>query len=56
MWNVFCSFAQGENVKAELLNLLNDLPEIYEGISQATEGLAGAAHYYEAFVGFIVPR
>ena len=50
------SYSQGENVKSELMNLLNDLPEIYENISMATKKLVDASNYYDAFVLFVAPR
>ena len=50
------SYFQGENVKSELMNLLNDLPEIYENISMATKKLDDASNYYDAFVLFVAPR
>ena len=50
------SYFQGENVKSELMNLLDDLPEIYENISMATKKLVDASNYYDAFVLFVAPR
>ena len=43
-------------MKSELMNLLNDLPEIYENISMATKKLDDASNYYDAFVLFVAPR
>ncbi|KAL9967230.1 hypothetical protein ACROYT_G025410 [Oculina patagonica] len=47
---------KGDNVKSELLSLLDELPEIYRGIAVAISGLKNATHYYETFVNFLVPR
>ena len=43
-------------MKTELLSLLNELPELYEGIVSSIGSLKNATHYYEAFVNFLVPR
>ena len=47
---------QGDNVKSELLSLLDELPEIYMGIAAAISGLKNTTHFYETFVNFLVPR
>ncbi|KAJ7381249.1 CDK5 regulatory subunit associated protein 3 [Desmophyllum pertusum] len=46
---------KGDNVKSELLSLLDELPEIYKGIAGAISNLKNATHYYETFVNFLVP-
>lgn len=46
---------KGDDVKTELLSLLNELPELYEGIVSSIGSLKNATHYYEAFVNFLVP-
>lgn len=47
---------QGDNVKSELLSLLDELPEIYKGIATAISGLKNTTDFYETFVCFLVPR
>ena len=47
---------QGDNVKSELLSLLDELPEIYKGIAVAISDLKNTTHFYETFVNFLVPR
>jgi len=46
---------KGEDIKSELLSLLDELPELYKGISGAISNLKNATHYYETFVHFLVP-
>lgn len=46
---------KGDDVKTELLSLLNELPELYKGIVSSIGSLKNATHYYEAFVNFLVP-
>lgn len=46
---------KGEDVKSELLSLLDELPEIYKSIAAAISNLKNATHYYETFVNFLVP-
>lgn len=46
---------KGENVKSELLSLLDELPEIYKGIAGAISNLKNTTHFYETFVNFLVP-
>lgn len=52
----FVYLVQGDNVKSELLSLLDELPEIYKGIAVAISGLKNTTHFYETFVNFLVPR
>ena len=47
---------QGEDVKSELLSLLDELPEIYKEIAGAISNLKNTTHFYETFVNFLVPR
>lgn len=47
---------QGDNVKSELLSLLDELPEIYKGIATAISGLKNTTDFYGTFVRFLVPR
>lgn len=47
---------QGDNVKSELLSLLDELPEIYKGITAVVSSLKNTTHFYETFVNFLVPR
>lgn len=47
---------QGDEIKTELLSLLDELPLIYEGIGASISSLKNATHYYETFVNFLVPR
>ena len=47
---------QGEDIKSELVSLLDELPELYKGISGAISNLKNATQYYETFVHFLVPR
>ena len=49
-------FRQGDNVKQGLLSLVNELPELFDQISKKTCELEDAVAYYEAFVGFVVPK
>ncbi|XP_068756541.1 CDK5 regulatory subunit-associated protein 3-like isoform X2 [Montipora capricornis] len=46
---------KGENIKCELLSLLDELPDIYKSIAGAISDLKSATHYYETFVRFLVP-
>ncbi|XP_020616313.1 CDK5 regulatory subunit-associated protein 3-like isoform X2 [Orbicella faveolata] len=46
---------KGDNVKSELLSLLDELPEIYKGITAAVSSLKNTTHFYETFVNFLVP-
>ena len=56
MGNKIQFYFQGDDVKTELLSLLNELPELYKGIVSSIGSLKNATHYYEAFVNFLVPR
>ncbi|PFX23211.1 CDK5 regulatory subunit-associated protein 3-like [Stylophora pistillata] len=47
---------KGDDVKTELMSLLNELPELYKGIVSSISNLKNAILYYEAFVNFLVPR
>ncbi|XP_067022124.1 CDK5 regulatory subunit-associated protein 3-like isoform X1 [Acropora muricata] len=46
---------KGENIKCELLSLLDELPQLHESIAKAVSNLKSATCYYETFVNFLVP-
>ena len=54
--NFYFIVIQGEDVKSELLSLLDELPEIYKEIAGAISNLKNTTHFYETFVNFLVPR
>eukprot|EP00794_Sanderia_malayensis_P003100 gene3100-3567_t len=47
---------RGDNVKQELLNLVNVLPEEFEKITSEARCIEEAINYYSAFIDFVVPK
>lgn len=47
---------QGENVKKELLELVDELPILFEKIAQETGNLKNCLKYYSVFVDFVLSK
>ncbi|XP_065053892.1 CDK5 regulatory subunit-associated protein 3-like [Rhopilema esculentum] len=47
---------QGENIKSELLALVDELPVLFESIAEKTKTLEDSVAYYSEFVNFILSR